>query len=303
MTEHFTLSAADDTEIHARRWEVDAPALVVQIIHGLGEHAGRYERLAAAMNAAGFSVVAHDHRGHGEHAELRGHFADKKGWHAIVDDSAAVLDDARQRHPDAPIAVLGHSMGSFVAQSLAMQRSNDMRALALSGSTFPAKFKLLPGRLVAGLVGLASSRRNQSALLDGLGFGALNKPFAPARTEYDWLSRDEAEVDKYIDDPLCGGPFTIGLWQDFLAGMSEVGSDSSILRIRSDLPIGILGGEKDPVGGDRGLGELITLYAQTGHSRLSIKIYEGGRHEMFNELNRDEATADLIDWLSDFAKR
>ena len=303
MTDLFTLPAGDEETIHARSWEVDEPALVVQIIHGLGEHAGRYARLAAALNTAGISVYAHDHRGHGEHAELRGFFGESNGWQSVVDDSSVVLDHIREKHDCVPVVVLGHSMGSFIAQTLAMQRSHDLSALVLSGSTWPASFKIVPGRLVAAVVGFVSGRRNQSPLLDGLGFGALNKPFAPARTEYDWLSRDEAEVDKYIADPLCGGPFTIGLWQDFLAGMSSVGSDAAINRIRSDLPILILGGEKDSVGGDAGMGNLMTHYAQTGHSRLSIKIYDDGRHEMFNETNRDEVTGHLLDWLSPFGRR
>ncbi|MEM8682457.1 MAG: lysophospholipase [Pseudomonadota bacterium] len=303
MTDIFTLVAEDETPIQARCWAADNPSMVVQIIHGLGEHADRYQRLAAALNAAGISVYSHNHRGHGEHAELRGFFADTDGWETVVNDSSVVLDHVRATHDGLPAVVLGHSMGSFVAQSLAMQRSHDMAALVLSGSTWPASYKLLPGRLVATVVGFASGRRNPSPLLDGLGFGALNKAFSPARTESDWLSRDEAEVDKYEADPLCGGPFTIGLWQDFLAGMSGVGSDNAINRIRSDLPILILGGEKDPVGGDSGMGALMTHYAQTGHSRLSIKIYEDGRHEMFNEINRDDVTAHLVSWLSPFAIR
>ncbi len=303
MTDTFTLVAGDEETIHARSWEVDNPSLAVQIIHGLGEHAGRYNRLAAALNAAGISVYAHDHRGHGEHADLRGFFGESNGWQSVVDDSSLVFDHIKTKNDGVPIAVLGHSMGSFVAQSLAMQRSHDLAALVLSGSTWPASYKLLPGRVVAGIVGFISGRRNPSPLLDGLGFGSLNKPFAPARTEYDWLSRDEVEVDKYVDDPLCGGPFTIGLWQDFLAGMSGVGSDTAINRIRFDLPILILGGEKDSVGGDRGMGDLMTHYAQTGHSRLKIRIYEGGRHEMFNETNRDEVTEQLVSWLSPIGKR
>ncbi|MEM9688569.1 MAG: lysophospholipase [Pseudomonadota bacterium] len=298
MTESFTLVADDKTTIHARRWDVEQPSLIVQIIHGLGEHTGRYARLAAALNEAGFGVYAHDHRGHGEQAELRGYFSDNNGWQWLIDDSSTVFDAIRSAHDGVPIVVLGHSMGSFVAQSLAIKRSFDLAALVLSGSTWPSSVKLLPGSLTANLVGLLRGRTTHSPLLDGLGFTALNKAFAPTRTESDWLSRDEAEVDKYTNDPLCGGPFTIGLWQDFLSGMRSVGNDGALNRVRSDLPILIMGGEKDPVGGDKGMGDLMTHYAQTGHSRLSIRIYDDARHEMFNETNRDEVTADVINWLS-----
>jgi alpha-beta hydrolase superfamily lysophospholipase len=134
-------------------------------------------------------------------------------------------------------------------------------------------------------------------MLDRLGFGNFNKPFQPARTELDWLSRDEAEVDKYIEDPLCGGPYTTGLWLDLMAGLMEVGSDAALRRIDAALPILITGGEVDPVGGDKGMTKLLRHYAQTGHQRLRVKIYPDGRHEMLNETNRDEVTRDWLDWI------
>ena len=131
-----------------------------------------------------------------------------------------------------------------------------------------------------------------------LGFGNYNKRFKPARTEYDWLSRDENEVDLYADDPLCGGPYTCRLWLDLLGALYELGSDHSLSRIRGDLPILITGGSDDPVGGEQGMTRLAMHYAQTSHSRVSLKIYEGGRHEMLNETNRDEVTGDLLDWIA-----
>jgi alpha-beta hydrolase superfamily lysophospholipase len=133
-------------------------------------------------------------------------------------------------------------------------------------------------------------------MLDKLGFDRLNKRFEPARTPFDWLSRDEHEVDRYMADPLCGGPYTAGLWVDFLGGLSSVSSDSALQRIPGDLPILITGGSDDPVGGDDGMGKLMLHYAQTLHSRLTLKLYPGGRHEMLNETNRDEVTRDWLDW-------
>ncbi len=135
-------------------------------------------------------------------------------------------------------------------------------------------------------------------LLHKLGFGNFNKPFEPARTELDWLSRDEAEVDKYVSDPLCGGPYSCGLWLGLLSGLFGVASDKAISRIPSDLPILISGGESDPVGGDSGMTRLAMHYAQTLHQRIKVKIYADGRHEMLNETNRDEVTSDWLDWVS-----
>ena len=300
MTETFTLDGRDDVPVNVLSWPTsDTPDKILLLLHGLGEHPARYARLADSLNAAGIALVAPTHRGHGENPELRGHFSDKHGWRDVIEDCFVVFDHLKAQYPETPIVLMGHSMGSFLAQSFAMQRSGELAGLVLSGSTWPSKLQVAPGWVLAALLGLVSGRREQSALLDKLGFGSLNKAFSPTRTEYDWLSRDEAEVDKYVADPLCGGPFTIGLWQDFLRGMLELASDSSIGRIRGDLPILMFCGEKDPVGGDRGLGNLMTHYAQSGHSRLKIRIYPDGRHEMLNEINRDEVTADVISWLGD----
>jgi len=296
MTDKHSIDMPDGHRIDVSTWPTDGGP-IVQILHGLGEHAGRYTRVVERLNAAGYTVVAHDHRGHGAGADLRGHFGDSGGWQSVVDDAIQVLDDIRVRFPDRPIILLGHSMGSFIAQSVASARSQQLSALVLSGSTWPSRIALLPGLALATVVAALSGARQPSALLNSLGFSRLNKAFEPARTEYDWLSRDETEVDRYVEDPLCGGPFTAGLWRDFLGGMIRVGSDKLLFSIRSDLPILFIGGTHDPVGGDKGIGELMTHYAQTGHSRLKIHLYPGARHEMFNETNRDEVFADLEAFL------
>ena len=194
-------------------------------------------------------------------------------------------------------------MGSFLAQAFAMHYGGRINGLLLSGSAWPGKMRLLPGRAVAKTVALKSGRNAYSPFLDDLGFGAMNRRFAPNRTEYDWLSRDEAEVDRYVADPLCGGPFTTGIWVDLLGGMYDVASDASITRIPSDLPILITGGSDDPVGGEDGMGKLMLHYAQTMHSRLKLRIYEGGRHEMLNETNREEVTTDWLDWVDAIVSR
>ena len=298
MTEQ-QLTAFDGETIHLRVWEPnEAPSLVVLLFHGMGEHSARYERFASALNDAGIAVLCQDHRGHGPNAELRGHFSDRNGWTAVMHDCASVYEYAQKQYADKPVVVMGHSMGSFIAQDFAMNFGSALAGLILSGTNWASKLQLYPGIVLAKLMSIGGRRRAYSPLLDKLGFDGFNKRFEPSRTAFDWLSRDEAEVDKYVDDPLCGGPYTIGLWIDLLGGVIGISSDAAINRIRSDLPILIFGGEDDPVGGDRGLGNIMTHYAQTSHQRLKLKIYEGGRHEMLNETNRDEVTADVLEWLS-----
>ena len=291
--------APDGHRIALKMFEPDgAPAGIIQVLHGLGEHAGRYRRFAEAAVARGFAVVAHDHRGHGEHPKVRGFFAIDKGWQRLTEDVLTVQEFAVDAIGVPRPALLGHSMGSFIAQQFAMLHGARLSALLLSGSTWPSRAQVFAGNLLAREEATRLGAKKESPLLDKLGFGTLNRPFEPARTPYDWLSSDEKEVDAYVEDSLCGGPFTSGLWRDLTGGMLAISSDDALSRIPADLPILITGGGADPLGGDRGLGNLALHYAQTGHQRLAVKIYENGRHEMLNERNRDEVTADWLEWFA-----
>ncbi len=297
--ERQILTAPDGHEIHMHMWSPEvAAARVIQVLHGLGEHAARYERFAHAAASRGYAVCVHDHRGHGPHTEELGHFADDSGWHLLVADALLVQDYSRERFADAPLVLLGHSMGSYIAQSFAMLYGDRLSALILSASTWPSRLQLLPALAIAHIEAWRLGIRGKSALLDKLGFGNFNKRFAPARTEMDWLSRDAAEVDKYVADPLCGGPYSCRLWLDLLRGLIDISSDNALARVPVGLPLLITGGECDPVGGDRGMTHLMMHYAQTGHQRISVKIFPDGRHEMLNESNRDEVTTNWLDWIA-----
>jgi alpha-beta hydrolase superfamily lysophospholipase len=289
---------ADGHVIHGTLWLPDGPPKsIIQIFHGLGEHHERYDRFAQLATARGFGVVAHDHRGHGGNADELGHIADKDGWRLFVDDSLRMNDRIREEYPDVPIILLGHSMGSFIAQYFTMHHGDRLSALVLSGSTWPNKRQLIFGRALALLESWRLGARGKSKILFQLGFGNFNKPFEPTRTPLDWLSSDESEVDAYIADPLCGGPYSCRLWLDLMGGISSIASDNDLERIRSDLPILLTGGGDDPLGGDAGIADLAMHYAQTGHTKLGVRVYPGGRHEMLNETNRDEFSADVLSWI------
>ena len=279
-------------------WEpAGEAAAVIQVFHGLGEHSARYQRFAEAAADLGYAVCVHDHRGHGPEAEKQGFFAAEHGWISLIDDGHRVTEFLRARFPDKPVVLLGHSMGSYIAQAYARRFGADLSALILSGSTWPSRGLLFFGRLLARCVAWRHGIEAHSPMLDKIGFGDFNKRFEPARTELDWLSRDAAEVDKYLADPLCGGPYTTGLWIDLLGGLQEISKSYALRQIPVDLPILITGGADDPVGGERGMRQLSAHYEQTGHRNLTTRIYTGGRHEMFNETNRDEFTADLLRWI------
>ena len=303
MTERFQLDAGDGHSIHGISWQPDGPAVaVVQVIHGLAEHAGRYADFAAAAVGRGYAVVAHDHRGHGAHADPVGHFADRNGWQTVLADIHRVNRHVQATFPGCRVGLLGHSMGSFLAQTYAMHYSGLIAALIVSGSTWPSRLELLPGHLLARAECLRVGKRGYSRVLHALFFGSFNRRFRPARTDYDWLSRDDKEVDAYIADPLCGRPYTAGLVRDLTGGLLAIASEAAINRIPGEMPVLISGGSVDPVGGESGMGRLALHYAQTQHSRLKVKIFDGARHELLHETNRDEVTSWWLDWLEPHLK-
>ena len=298
----FTVTAADGVALFVHHWRAPVPPrAVIQIAHGLAEHAGRYARLAQTLTGAGYEVYANDHRGHGRTAsspEEFGFFADSDGWAKCVDDLWCVNRRIAAEHPAVPIVLLGHSMGSFLAQNFAALHGDTLAGVVLSGSTGKPPATAVLGRVIARLEQLRLGPRGRSPLLDRLGFAAFNKPFEPARTPFDWLSRDSAEVDRYIADPLCGGAPTTRLWIDLLDGLRLIAQPALQAGIPKALPIHLIAGALDPVTENtRGLDRLIAAYRAAGLTRITHIFYPGARHELFNETNRDEVTADLIEWL------
>ena len=284
------------------RWdEVAAPRGCVHITHGMAEHGKRYAQLAGDLNRAGYVVWAHDHRGHGENTDPAvgcGHFADSDGWRALIDDTWAVSREMRATYPTLPLFLFGHSMGSFVAQTLTAQRGTEYDGVVVAGSNGPQWLLGRTGSVAARLERMVRGGRAPARMIDGIVFGGYNRQFKPRRTKLDWLSRNEDEVDKYIDDPLCGFPLTTQSWVDFLDGLLVLGSKEHFAKIPKTLPIFVIGGSRDPVGrNSRGLQRLLREYERNGLQKVSCRFYPDARHELVNETNRDEVIRDLIDWF------
>jgi alpha-beta hydrolase superfamily lysophospholipase len=294
----FELRTDDGQSLLARRWLPEgSPRAVVQIAHGLAEHSARYARLAAALNAAGYAVYASDLRGHGPKAAAAdlGHFADEGGWGKVVGDLWAMNRLIAREQPGHSIIFLGHSTGSWLGQQFVSEHSDALAGVVYSGSNGAPPPIAAAGRLVARAERLRQGKRGKSKLVNSLMFDGLNKPFAPARTKSDWLSRDPAEVDAYVADPLCGFDVTNQLAIDLLDALPGLVTPERLARIRKDLPIYVFSGERDPVGAN--IQGLVEALKSAGFTRLTIRIYPGARHETLNETNRDEVTRDLIDWL------
>jgi alpha-beta hydrolase superfamily lysophospholipase len=298
----FTFRADDGESLFARRWLPAAPPrAIVQIVHGLTEHSARYARLAAALNDAGYGVYAADLRGHGPKAAAadRGHFADEGGWDKVVGDLWTLNRRIAADEPGTPIVLLGHSLGSFLGRSFIARHSDALAGVVLSGSSGRPPMIATFGRLIAREERLRLGRRGKSDPVFQMWFGDFNKPFRPARTAFDWLSRDEKEVDAYVADPFCGFPFTTQLAIDVLDALPHATSPASLAAIRKDMPIYVFSGERDPVGAN--IKGLIGDLKAAGFTRLTTRLYPGARHETLNETNRDEVTRDLIAWLDGVA--
>lgn len=280
-TDSFS-SRVDDTRLETYEW-VDASAPVrgvVQIAHGLAEHSMRYGRLADALNAAGYLVHAADHRGHGKSiVGTPGDFG-PAGFDGLIADVAGFGAALARQHPELPLFLVAHSMGSFAAQSVVLDHSSQYAGVVLTGST-------AIDLLAAGL-----------AEAEGpVGLEAFNAGFEH-RTGFEWLSRDEAEVDAYVADPLCGFDAPDESMQGMFGIAPDVSDTSRLAAIRPDLPILIASGQADPLSGGGQLVEVLgQRYRDAGVADVTVTVYPDARHEIFNETNRDEVTADVIAWL------
>lgn len=296
---------------------------IVQIAHGMAETAARYERLAEVLTKNGYAVYANDHLGHGQTAgsiDAVGKFG-KDSFHAMAAAMGQITIQIRTRCVDniqfnirdkerdnLPLFMLGHSMGSFLTQYYMgshMERYPEhVQGIILSGSNGKEGAALNAGIAIATMEAAFRGDHFRSLMLTALSFGNFNARFKPNRTAFDWLSRDEHEVDAYLEDPYCGGVFTSGYFRDFFKGLKEIHQPQHLNRIRKDVPIYIFSGEEDPVGGQgKGVRNLIREYERLGIQDISYKLYPGGRHEMLNEINRDEVMGDIVARLDSWIGR
>jgi alpha-beta hydrolase superfamily lysophospholipase len=301
----FTFKASDETQIFTYRWMPDNASDIkgaVQIAHGMAEHAARYERFAEALTKAGYAVYANDHRGHGKTAgsqEKVGYFADENGWEKVVEDMRTLTGIIKKECPKKPFFLFGHSMGSFLSRHYSMLYASELSGLILSGTGGDPGAIGKVGLFIAKMDAKIHGKKAKSKIMNKLSFGAFNGSFKPNRTDYDWLSRDNAEVDKYISDSWCGAVFTAGFFCDMLGGIGYINKKENIAKIPKNLSIYIFSGAKDPVGGNtKGVSQVYNALKDAGIGDLTLKFYEDGRHEMLNEINREEVFTDVIAWLN-----
>ena len=278
---------------------VTEPKAIIQICHGMAEHIDRYDHFMNFLCDKGYIVIGYDQRGHGKTAgsvENCGYMDDSNNIDVLVQDIHKVVRFAKNAYPDKNIYLFGHSMGSFVSQRFVELYDNEINGLILSGSSFNDGFIIKIGNLLASLITKLKGRRHISKLINNLSLGSYNKKFEPAKTEVDWLSRDEENNIKYINDEYCGMIFSVSYFKDLTSTFSLIAKDLEL--INDDLPIYIMSGDNDPVGNfGKGTTLLFNKLQDVGIRDLTLKLYKDGRHEMLNEINKEEVYNNIIEWL------
>ncbi len=298
--ESFNLKASDGMDVACYSWVPDSPIGAIHIAHGMGEHAKRYEWVASKLNEKGYAVYANDHRGHGETGRGSLGYMGGDGWNRVLADAFEINQLIRSRHTGLPLVLLGHSMGSMMSQQYITRYGASIDALVLSGSPgFKSQVASIIPKLLVKFEHWRLQPDQMSTLMQGLLFGGANKPFeGPGASGFEWLSRDPEQVQLYVDDEFCGFVLSIGSLQNLYAGSANSQDKTCIAKIPRALPMYIFSGEQDPVHGERkDIERMVAEYRRHGIHKLDYKLYPGGRHEMFNEVNKDEVMSDLLAWL------
>ncbi|PFD38640.1 alpha/beta hydrolase [Bacillus cereus] len=302
IQENF-VTALDESEIYLRKWlPEDNLRGIVQIAHGMTEHAGVYTEFIDALLEAGYGVYAHDHKGHGKtviREEDYGHFEPDIGWNQAVSDVIFVSETIKKEQK-CPLFLLGHSMGSFLSRRAVQLKGELYDGFLISGTGGNPGFLGVIGHKVATIEMKLRGAKTKSPMLNFLSFGNFNSHFKPNRTKFDWLSSDISQVDKYIADPFCGFICTTSFYRELFHGVLEVNKLEEYEKTPKNLPIHIFSGDRDPVGDmGKGVKEVYENYKKCGVKDVTLRLYENGRHEMFHEVNREDVFQDLISWLEE----
>ena len=310
MMKSFMMKMDDGYELCINRWSPDSEEEikgVIQLHHGLAEHSLRYDRFGSVLAEQGYVLNAYDMRGHGRSAEnadkngtgMFGKLADKNGFDRAVLDLKAVIDNLKQDYPGKKTILLGHSFGSFVSQGYIEEYGSTLDGCILCGTAGPRPALVAAGYLATHLVTFFTGKNKCLPFLDNLAFGSYNEKVNPVRTKYDWLSKNELNVDMYIMDNWCGFPLTNSFFCSMMEGLSKIHKAGNMKKIPATLPIFFIYGGDDPVGSyGKTIKKLYSIYEANGVKKLDIKEYVGDRHEILNENDKEQVENDIIEWVS-----
>lgn len=300
----FFPSSTGKNTIHARKCLPDGkPRAVIQIVHGIAEHINRYDDFMLFLANNGFAVAGDDHLGHGQSVtspEELGFFDDENGWDKVVADVGTLREMMHGEFPDVPYIFFGHSMGSFLTRTFIIQNPDKYDAAIISGTGHQAKALVFAGLAMGNAVVKLHGARADGKMLNDIAFGTYNRKIDFPMTDFDWLSRDYENVKKYIADPMCGFVCKASLYRDMLSGVKFVTDQSNIDKMSKEQPIYFMSGDSDPVGDyGKGVDRAYKAFCKAGLHEVMIRLYPSGRHEMLNEINKDQVYQDILNWLNE----
>ena len=294
--EEKQLALRDGHRLFYRIWAVEKPKATIHINHGMAEHSYRYDGFARFLNAHGYAVYAQDHRGHGYTAEEdeRGWFAENDGWSLVCDDAFALDEKIKKDYPEISHYLFGHSMGSFITRVCLERYSENYDAAVICGTGASQGIIGKIGQLIARRHVKKWGSKMRDPDMDKLAFSSYDKHFK-GEGKFAWLTRDKKEVEKYEKDPFCGFVCSSKFYDDLIELSNQANNEKEIAKIRKSIPLFIISGSEDPVGGySKGVKKVFSLYKKAGIENVQMKIYDGGRHEILNETNRDEVYKDIV---------
>ena len=303
ITDFTFPSSSGLCQIHARQWlpEEEPYVGVVQLVHGIAEHIGRYDAFARFLNSHGYIVVGNDHLGHGTSVAseaYRGYFADRDGWTHVSNDTRTLQIMTARRFPNLPYFLFGHSMGSFLTRTYLIRFPGTVDGAVLCGTGQMRLAVIRAGRAAAQVEKRRLGAKGKSRLISQLCFGSYNNQFKPARTAYDWLSINTENVDAYMADPLCGFDTTVGLFLDLLDGLTLIEDPKQLAHMQKEMPVFFIAGGLDPVGeSGEGVRQAYLSFRESGMKDVDIRIYPGLRHEILNEVGCEMVYDDVLSWL------
>lgn len=303
MKREFTFLSRDSvTQIHAIEWKPNGEVkAVLQMCHGMVEYIDRYDGFATFLTEHGYYVVGHDHLGHGESVqgeEYHGYFHENKGNEYVIGDIHKLRVMTQKKYPDVPYFMLGHSMGSFLIRQYMELYGQNLAGVIVMGTGSQPAVVLGAGRMLCRIIAAFKGWNYRSSLIDNMAFGSYNKKFEPARTDKDWLTKDEQIVDAYRAHPWCTFRFTVNAYYHMFRGIQFLQNKKNIERIPKDLPLLLVAGADDPVGNfGKSVREVSEIYKNCGIKDVELKLYEADRHEILNELDRETVYEDLLNWM------
>lgn len=295
--QELTLKGVDGYELALALFEAKDPKAVVQVIHGMEEHKDRYDAFAEYLASNGYTVVTCDLRGHGKNAPLLSHISNKKGEKLLIEDQKAITKFIKEKYPELPVYIFAHSMGTIITRVLMQEEGDQYKKVAMSGYVNPNPVAGIGGALVS-IITVFKGPKGHSKLINGMAMGPFTKAVEDRKTDLDWLSYNEENVQKYIADPLCGVEFTLGSFHTLMKLLSQMAKPKAFKKVDKELPILLISGDADPcTGGEKGRANSLSVLNKAGYEKIDVITLEHMRHEILNETEKEKVYKDILDFL------